>query len=198
MFLNTATRQPDLQDRFVEAVQRQVESRPKRPSWSQRRALRHKAAKTAMWLREIESKEAAPVMRAIAKAEKVAGHRLALPIDNDLILCSRGFRIPASCMVPPEICFPEFTTFQMRPRNIVRRPELLSRGKLVKDYVIAALQKPNIENKLVYQGNDEWPVAAQICWYGAMIATAFLPWPMIVYHFQYKEFERAFRPVEAL
>lgn len=159
------------------------------------RAWKKDAAQTIRWLREIENEDAAPVMRAIAKAEKIVGRRLVISIDAELMLCSRGFRVAPTCLEFPDEGFLDFTTFKIRKRSLKWQGGLVSEGEGLRNRIKAALKKPDIEKWLLYQGLDEWPLVAKICLYGAMVGTGFLPWWLVVYEIHCADFRRAFTPV---
>jgi hypothetical protein len=195
---SSAGRVSRLDDRFVEAARNDVVARKnlRVQRLAARRAWKQDATQTILWLREVEAKEAVPLMRAIAKAEKVAGHRLVLKIDNELVLCSRGFRIATPYPYAPPALIPDFTTYRLRCSALELGRNLVSEGKSVKERIKRSLKAPDIEKRLLYQGLDEWPAVGKICWYGALVGTAFMPWWLVVYEMHCAAFRRAFAPVE--
>lgn len=188
-----------LNARLVEVAKRNVAARANQhvEKREARRAWKQDAAQTIRWLREIEAKEAVPLMHAIAKAENVVGRPLVVRIDSSLVLCSRGFRVASPLLIPPPAGKPDFTTFRLKRRSLAFGAQLVDEGKRIKERVKASLKDPNIENQLLYQGLDEWSTAGKICWYGAMLSTGLLPWWIVVYYVHCAAFRRAFIPVQS-
>lgn len=195
---SSAGRVSRLDERFVEAARNDVVARRdlRAQKLAARRAWKQDATQTIRWLRVVEAEEAAPFMRAIAKAEKVAGHRLVLKIDRELVLCSRGFRIATPNTDDPPALIPDFTTYRLRRSALELGLRLVREGESVKERVKQSLKDPDIEKRLLYQGLDEWPTIGKICWYGAIAGTVLVPWWLVVYKLHCAAFSRAFTPVE--